>query len=46
MAIQGISEIDIEKEAFMKKANITIHEKALFSNMFEIHLKEDYEDLY
>lgn len=45
-AIEDICKIDIQKDAFLTRAHIKDNEQALFSHMFEIYLREDYEDLY
>lgn len=45
-AIEDICKIDIEKESFFKKTHMKDNEKELFSHMFEIYLREDYEDIY
>jgi hypothetical protein len=45
-AIEDVCKIKIHKAAFLKKKHINESETALFSNMFEVYLREDYEDVY
>lgn len=45
-AIEDVSKIKINSKAFMKKKNIIPIEKELFKNMFEVFLREDYEEIY
>jgi hypothetical protein len=45
-AIEDVSKIKINKAAFMKKKKLKEQEKVLFNYMFEVYLREDYEDVY
>jgi len=45
-AIEDICKIDIHKEGFMTRKHMPESERNLFNYMFEIYLREDYEDLY
>ena len=45
-AVEDICKIKINKEAFLHKKNISEEEIALFDHMFEIYLREDYEDIF
>ncbi len=45
-AIEDVSKIKINSKAFLKKKNSKPIEKELFKNMFEVFLREDYEEIY
>lgn len=45
-AIEDICKVEINKEAFLQRKDPSKEEIALFDHMFEIYLREDYEDVY
>ena len=45
-AIEDITKVKIHKTSFFKMKNMKEHEKVLFKYMFEVHLREDYEDVF
>lgn len=45
-AIEDVCEISINQEAFLLRKNPKERERALFNNLFEVHLRADYEDIY
>lgn len=45
-AIEDVCKVTIKKEPFLCKRDMDETEKKLFDHMFEIYLKEDYEDVY
>lgn len=46
MAIEDVCKIKIKKEPFLCKKDMSEEEKKLFDHMFEVYLRDDYEDLY
>ena len=46
LAIEDVSKIRVNKINFMAKKHIKEKEKVLFNYMFEVFLREDYEDVY
>lgn len=45
-AIEDVCSIKINKEAYLKRKHFKEEELALFNHMFEVYLREDYEDVY
>ena len=45
-AIEDVCKIELKKDAFLVRKHPKEAEKALFNYMFEVYLREDYEDLF
>jgi hypothetical protein len=45
-AIEDVCKVRIKKDAFLTKKNLDEKETNLFNFMFEVYLREDYEDIY
>ena len=45
-AIEDVCKIKIKKDPFLCKKDMDENEKKLFDHMFEIYLREDYEDVF
>jgi hypothetical protein len=45
-AIEDVCKVDVNCKAFMERKHYDKTEENLFNNMFEIYLREDYEDIY
>ena len=45
-AIEDVCKIKIKKEPFLCKKDMSENEKRLFDHMFEVYLRDDYEEVY
>ena len=45
-AIEDVCKIEVNKEPFFARKHYKEEEKVLFDYLFEIYLREDYEDIY
>ncbi|CDW87864.1 UNKNOWN [Stylonychia lemnae] len=45
-AIEDVSRIEVNTEAFFRKRNVKEIERTLFQYMFEVYLRDDYEDIF
>ena len=45
-AVEDVIRVNVNTEAFLKKKNVKEIEKTLFNYMFEVYLREDYEDIF
>jgi hypothetical protein len=45
-AVEEVSKVNVNTEAFLRKKNVKDLEKTLFNYMFEVYLRDDYEDIF
>lgn len=45
-AVEDVQKIRVHKASYFKMKHLKEHEKVLFKYMFEVYLREDYEDVF